>query len=203
MNPQAGAPVRKRRKVACVPVTLTAQPERSERERRKVACVQIAPVASAEAILHDIQSSLERHAERVGDAFEDAMPRDRGPQMRTAMIMDCQIDSLHGELVEAVATCERLKARMSQLRRCEDEAKASAQRAFEAIHPAKIEAGPLRGHWYCSAAGDGYVCTGGHPHSGRQGFRPTEEKKKVRQHILKQHRPKTTAEQYPGLDWVE
>jgi len=203
MNPQAGEPVPKRRKVACVPVAQTAQPERLERKRRKVACVPIAPVASTEAILRDIQSSLERHAERVGDAFENAMPRDRGPQMRTAMIMDSQIDNLHGELVEAVAMCERLKARMSQLRRCEDEAKATAQRAFEAIHPAKIKAGPLRSHWYCSAADNGYVCTGGHPHTGIQGFRPTREKKKVTKHIQKQHRPKTAAEQYPGLDWVE
>lgn len=157
---------------------------------------------SDDAIFRKIQSDLAAEMQELSQVYRAALPqnhRGRGG----ANDLGENLRELQQRLTLFAGRCDTMQERVAAIRQREAARDAEAWRAYKCITPVKIASGKLRGYWYCSGASRDFVCRGGHGHAGRQSFGPTMERKKVVRHIEALHRPRTTADGYRSLDWVE
>ena len=143
-------------------------------------------------MLQTIQRTLERHMDSVTEAFEGALLTldDESSQLRTAVRVDANLRHLKTELNTFAKMCDTLKHTVNALDAHDKHQQTLEAQKIAAVVPVKITHGEYKGHWYCSAADDDFVCRCGPNHGGRFGFRPTRERKKVTKHIEAQHKPR-------------
>ena len=157
-----------------------------------------------EATVKSIATDLKNQREAMAAAYEI------NPYETNLTSLRVQVQELKRTLDTAQKQYQRLQTKVNELLTIDAMVSDQERATYEAIHPVKIESGPLKGMWRCSeASGPQCICTAGRSHSGRQGFRPNRELKKVRKHIERVHAPDVGARRYRRetktqelADWV-
>ena len=144
-----------------------------------------------EATMKSIADDLKNQREAMAVAYEI------NPYEVNLTRLRIQVQELKRTLDTAQKQYQRMNTKVNELMTIDAMVSDQERATYEAIRPVKIESGPLKGLWRCSeASGPQCICTAGRSHSGRQGFRPSRELKKVRKHIERVHAPDVGARRY-------